>query len=258
MMKMVLLIMVILTGFGCAAKKMAIDNADTLITYQVGKDLPLSSSQKDALQKKVEAFLNGTKPLANKIQETLVKFDPGNPETFVPVYQKLEKKYLVLAQDFSKLLSNSMATFDKSQQKEYFEIQKDKISKIKKTNSKERMAKSKKRLEHFIGKINEEQQNLIVTYNEYFEDRTQKRIVRRGELQEKFKEIFAQDLTHSEKEKLIQDAFINYQKESLAGNKNLEMLKLLVPTLSEEQIKHLKSKKEEVIELLKYFIKKEY
>ncbi len=258
MMKMVLLIMIILTGFGCAAKKMAIDNADTLITYQVGKDLPLSSSQKDSLRKKVEGFLNGAKPLANKIQETLTKFDPGNSETITPAYQELEKEYLVLAQDFSKILSQSMATFDKAQQKEYFEIQKDKSSKIKKLKTKERMAKLKERLEHFIGKINEEQQNLIVTYNEYFEDRAQKRIVRRGELQGKFKEIFAQEVTHSEKEKLIQDAFINYQKESLAGNKNLEMLKLLVPTLSEEQIKHLNSKKEEIIELLKYFIKKEY
>jgi len=258
MLKMLLLIMVILSGFGCAAKKMAIDNADTLITYQVAKDLPLSSSQKNALGKRVEAFLNDSKPLANKILETLIKLEPGNPETYAPAYQELEKEYLVLAQDFSKVLSHSMAAFDKNQQEEYFEIQKKKTSKIKQKNAKERITKSKERLEHFIGKINEEQKNLIVTYNEYFEDRAQKRIVRRGELQDKFKEIFAQDVTQAEKEKLIQEAFVTYQKESMVGNKNLEMLKLLQPTLSEEQIKHLNGKKEEIIDLLKYFIKKEY
>lgn len=258
MVKMLLLIMVIFSGFGCAAKKMAIDNAETLITYQIGKDLPLSKPQKNELNKDVISFLNGLKPLSTKLQDVLQKFNPADLETIDSTYQELEKSYLIIAQDFSKILARSMADFNQTQQNEYLEIQKKKASKIKKNKPSERLKKSKERLEHFLGHVTEEQQNLLAGQNAYFEERALSRIERRGKLQEQFKEIFSKDITSTEKEKLIFEAFVNYQKESLAGNKNLEMLKVLLPTLKEDQIKHLNSKKNEIIDLLKYFNKKEY
>ncbi len=258
MVKMLLLIMVIFSGFGCAAKKMAIDNAETLIIYQIGKDLPLSKPQKNELNKDVISFLNGLKPLSTKLQYVLQKFNPADLETIDSTYQELEKSYLIIAQDFSKILARSMADFNQTQQNEYLEIQKKKASKIKKNKPSERLKKSKERLEHFLGQVTEEQQNLLAGQNAYFEERALSRIERRGKLQEQFKEIFSKDITSTEKEKLIFEAFVNYQKESLAGNKNLEMLKVLLPTLKKDQIKHLNSKKNEIIDLLKYFNKKEY
>ena len=131
MLKMVLLLMVIFSVFGCAAKKMAIDNADSLITYQAAKDLPLTSSQKDEFKKNVKLFLNGLKPLARNFQEVLNKFDPANTETLDSTYDELEKGYVKIARDFSKIIAHSMAGFDKNQQLKYLEIQKAKTSKIK-------------------------------------------------------------------------------------------------------------------------------
>lgn len=258
MVKMLLLIMVIFTGFGCTAKKMAIDNAETLITYQIGKGLPLNKPQKKELNKNVISFLNGLKSLSKKLQDVIQKFNPEDLETLGPTYQELEKGYLLIAQDLSKVLAYSMANFDKTQQNEYLEIQKKKTSKIKKNKSAEHLTKSKERLEHFLGQVTQEQQNLLAGYNGYFEERAQRRIVRREKLQEHFKEIFTRDISATEKEKLIFEAFVNYQNESLAGNKNLEMLKVLLPTLKKDQMRHLNSKKNEIIDLLEYFSEKEY
>lgn len=250
--------MVILTGFGCAAKKLAIDNADTLITYQIGKDLPLNSAQKDKLQKQVKTFLKDLRPMAYQMEDVLKKFDPKKLETVEPTYQDLEKQYLFITKNFSQLLAQSMAMLDKDQQKKYLEIQADKTLKLKKNKPSDRVSRHKKRLEQFLGKINNQQQEFLLSYNDYSEKRFHKRIERREKLQEIFKEIFKRSSDQSVKEQLFQEAFVNYQKESLEGNKNLEMLNSLIPTLNEDQIKHLNGKKEEIIDLLKYFRNKEY
>lgn len=253
MLKMLILIMATFTLFGCTAKKMAIDNADSLIAYQVSKDLPLNTSQKDQLKKNIKTFLNTLKPQAKSFQEALNKFDPGNLETLDSTYKELEEGYLKIAHDFSKILAESMASFDKTQQSKYLENQKNKTSKIKKSKS-----KIKERLEYFIGKMTEEQHNLIAAYSGYFAERAEARINRRVKLQETFKTLFEQNLSQTEKEKLMHEAFVSYQKESLTGNKNLEMLRALLPTLNEHQMKHLNNRKKEIIDLLKYFAQREY
>lgn len=255
-MKVLLLLMSILLGYGCAAKKLAINNADTLITYQITRHVPLETPQKKVLTEDVVSFLNGSKPLAKDLIKVLKQIDLKDPKKVVTHYARLEKDYLKLATDFSAILAPALAGLDKEQQKDFFQQLKKENEKIKK-GQKDRDERISDRFKHFFGSINPSQEVLLREYKSYFIERSELRLQRRIQLQKSFKEIYLQEEV-VEREKLFLKAFVNYQKEGLKGNKNLEMIQALIPTLSEEQHKFFNSKKEEVEELLQYFIERSY
>lgn len=258
-MKTIVFLMLLLLGHGCALKKFAIDHADNLITHQVTKRLPLKTEQEQQLDRDVDLFLNDSKPMAREILKILKELSFETPEKLEDQYSQLEKDYLRIATDFSAMISRPMARLDKDQQKAFFKKLKEDQQRVEKQqNDDEREKRFQERFNFFLGSMNSSQEKLLVEYNDYFKERSRLRLSRRKDLRESLKTIFEKETTSEEKEKLITEAFKHYQKESLTGNKNLEMIKKLIPTLSSKQIDHFKQKKKEIQELLEYFIKKIY
>lgn len=254
---LLLIIMTLILGYGCTAKKLAIDNADTLISYQVRKHLPLDSTQKKVFHQDLVDFLNDSKPLAKEITSVVKQIDLKEAKDIDKHYALLEKEYLKMANDFTKILAKPMSHFDPGQQGEFFQIL-EKENRDITSKKKDRHKRVADRLKHFLGSVTPDQLTLINNYREYSQERAEQRVKRREKLQTQFKNIFALQVSVAEKEKMIQKAFEDYQKESLMGNKNLEMIHALIPTLTSEQHKYFSEKKEELIQLLEYFIKKTY
>lgn len=258
-MKTLVFLILLLLAHGCAFKKFAIDHADNLITHQVTKRLPLKIQQEQELAKNVDHFLNDSKPIAQEILKILQQLSPEAPEKLEIQYAQLEKDYLKIAANFSSMVSRPMAKLDKEQQKLFFKKLEEEQQRIEEQqNQKEREKRFQERFDFFLGSMNSSQEKLIREYNDYFKERSSLRISRRKDLKKGLKKIFEDEMTFEDKEKLITEAFKNYQEESIAGNKNLEMINKLIPTLSSEQKDHFKQKNKEIQELLEYFIQKKY
>lgn len=258
-MKTIVFLMLLLLVHSCALKKFAIDHADSLLTHQVTKRLPLKSEQEQELAKDVDRFLNDSKPMARELLKILKELSFETPEKLEAQYSQLEKDYMRIAADFSAMVSRPMARLDKEQQKTFFKRLKEEQQRVEKQQNKDdRKKRFQERFDFFLGSMNSSQKKLLAEYKDYFEERGRLRISRRKDLKESLKAIFEKEVSLEEKETLLTEAFKKYQKESLIGNKNLEMLKKLIPTLSSEQINHFKQKQKEIQELLEYFIKKTY
>lgn len=248
--------MSILLGYGCAAKKLAIDNADTLITFQITRHIPQDTAQKKELTQNVVSFLNKSKPLAKDLLKVLKQIDLKDPKKIGTNYARLEKDYIKLATDFSTILAPALAGLGQEQQKDFFKQLKNENDKIKK-GQKDRDERVADRFKHFFGSLNRPQEMLLKEYKSYFIERSELRLQRRLKLQHSFEKIYQEEAL-AEREKLFLAVFVNYQEEGLKGNKNLEMIQALIPTLSEEQHKFFNSKKAEIEELLQYFIERSY
>lgn len=257
-MRVIVLIMVVLLGYGCAAKKLAVENADTLITHQITKRLPLYSAQKEQLAKDVDQYLDETKPMSQEMIPVIDQIDLKSTSNIESQYTKLEKYYKEISKSFSKLMSKYMAKLDNKQQKEFFETLDDENRQILKKEKEDRIDQVEERFEMFLGSINSKQKQLVREYADYFHERSKKRLDNRLELHQQFKSIYSHDTSESSKADLFQDQFVKYQDKSLESNKNAEILKKVVPTLTEGQREYFKEQAQEVKSLLKYFNSIEY
>lgn len=257
-MKFISLLIVMILSFGCGAQKMAVENADSLIKYQVTKRLPLYSSQKDQLSKDIDKLLIDSKPMAQEIIPVLDDLDLNSSDSLDAQYPKLEKFYKNIAKNFSGLMSKYMAMLDQKQQKDFFETLDDENREILKKEKEDRIDHVEDRFEMFLGSVNSKQKQLIRDYSDYFEARAKKRLKERIELHSSFRNIYAQDISESSRSKSFQEEFTNYQEESLSGNKNLEFLKKVIPTLTASQKEYFRKQVQEVKSLLKYFNSIEY
>lgn len=244
--------------YGCAAKKLVVDNADSLISYQVTKRLPLYSAQKDKLEKDIESFLAKSKPIASEVLPVIDELNLNSVDKLPQQYNKFESFYLKLAQDFAGLMSRHLAILDKKQQKEFFETLDDENRNLLKKEKEDRIDDVEERFENFLGSVNGPQKQLIRDYADYFHLRAKERLDRRISLHKEFREIFKTDASSESKEKSFQDAFASYQNDSLKNNRNLEILKKIVPTLTKDQKEHFREEAEEVKDVLKYFLTVDY
>lgn len=244
--------------YGCAAKKLAVDNADSLISYQVTRRVPLYSGQKDKLEKDIEAFLEKAKPVAHEILPVIDELDLNSDEKLPAQYNKFEAFYSKLALDFAGLMAKHLSTLDKKQQKDFFATLDDENRTLLKKEKEDRIDDIEDRFKNFLGSINGPQKQLIREYEEYFHSRAKQRLDRRIALHKEFREIFKTDLSPDSKEKSLHEAFAGYQKDALNGNKNLEILKKIIPTLSKSQKEYFRKEAEEVKDVLKYFLTVDY
>jgi hypothetical protein len=252
-MKVIVFIMVILIGHGCAAKKLAVENADTLITHQMTKRLPLYSAQKTQLAKDVDQFLIDTKPMSQEIIPVVDQIDLKSMASVEAQYIKLEKYYKDISKNFSKLMSKYMAKLDHKQQKDFFKTLDDENRDILKREKIDQLDQVEEKFEMFLGSINTKQKQLIREYAEYFHHREKRRLDNRISLHQHFKNIYTHDTSELSKIDLFQEQFIKYQEEMLEGNKNAEILKKVVPTLTDGQREYFREQAQEVKSLLKYF-----
>lgn len=252
-MKLSLLFLIALLSYSCAGKKLAVENADTLISYQVNKRLSLYSAQKDELSKDIDKFLNETKPKAQDILPIIDDLNLKDPSKLDANYAKVEGFYIVLARDFSSMISKYLAKLDTKQQKDLFETLDDENREILKKEKEARIDSIEDRFETFLGSINSKQKQLVREYSDYFQERAKARLDRRVKLHEKLKGIYNQDVSESSRRIQIQDAMVEYQDAARVGNKNLEMLKKIIPTLTEPQRQHFRKEAQEVKDILRYF-----
>lgn len=257
-MRVTLLIVFLLIGYGCAAKKMAVDNADTLINYQIGKRLPLYSEQKTQLDRDIDSFLNKQKPVAMEIIPIIDDINLKQPEKIESQYKKLEDYFIRLSNDFTVLLSKYMAKLDGKQQKKLFETLDDENREILKKEKEDRIDGVEDKFTAFMGSINGKQKQIIRENADYFHERAKDRLERRIRLHESFKLIYNKDLSESSRANEIQEAFTKYQKDAISGNKNLELLNKILPTVSPEQREHFRKEVEEIKDILKYYNSVEY
>jgi hypothetical protein len=257
-MKLAPLILILLLTYGCAAKKMALENADSLISHQFTKRLPLYSAQKNTLDKDIDAFLERTKPLAQYVAAEIDDIDLKSPDKIETQYADLEKYYKHVAKDFSTLMSKYMAKLDLKQRKDFLETLDDENREILKKEKENRIDQIEDRFKMFLGSVNSKQKQLIREYEDYFDARAKARLDRRVQLQQSFQNIFNQDISEASRITLFQEAFAKYQNDSLIGNKNVEILKKIVPTVTPDQREHFRKEAQEVKSLLQYFNSIEY
>jgi hypothetical protein len=122
-----------------------------------------------------------------------------------------------------------------------------------KKEKEDRVDQIEERFEQFLGSINSKQKQLVRDYSDYFESRAKKRLDERIKLHSAFKAIYAQDISETTRANSFQEEFVQYQETSLAGNKNLEFLKKVIPTLSKNQKEFFRKQIQEVKSLLNYF-----
>lgn len=252
-MKYFLFLMIGIFGHGCAAKKLALENADTLIEYQITKRLPLYSTQKDELAKDVDSILNSTKSKVQEILPIIDELDFKNEEHFKDQYQKLEGFYRLRAKDFSVLTAKYLAKLDSKQQKKLFEKLDDENRDILEKEKEDRIDSVEDRFKSFLGSINSQQKQIVREYADYFHLRAKNRLDGRIKLHQDLKAVYNQDISESSKASLIQESLNKYQEESIVGNKNFEIMKKVVPTLEKKQREHFRKEAMEIKDLLKYF-----
>lgn len=244
--------------YSCAAKKIVVNNADTLLEHQITKRLPLYSKQKQVLSEDVSQFLKDQKPRAREVLPIIDKIDVNKPDDIDDHYKVLARNYDQIALDFSRLLSKHMAKLDSKQQKDFFDTLAQENRELKKKDPEERTEKIHERFENFFGSINEKQKQKITDLSEHFEERNKQRILRRIELHAKFQKIFQNDLSSGSRQDLFVKSYAEYQKKSVDHEKNVELIKAILPTVSKKQKDFFKARTREVKEILKYFLEASY
>lgn len=244
--------------YSCAAKKLVVNNADTLLEHQITKRLPLYSKQKKALAEDVTQFLKAQKPRAREVLPVIDKININNPDEIDDHYLVLAKNYDQIALDFSRILSKHMAKLDSKQQKDFFKTLAQENRELKKKDPEERTEKIQERFENFFGSINEKQKQKLTDLHDHFEARNKERILRRIELHAEFERIFENDLSPESRQDLFVKSYAEYQKKSIDHKKNIELIKAILPTVSEKQKEFFKSRTREVKEILKYFLEASY
>lgn len=253
-----LLLSMLSLSAGCGFKKLAIENADTIITYQVAKRLPLRADQKKELKQEIVRLLEKKKPLAREIIQLVSTVDLKNEKLVDSYYQKIEEHYLNLAREFSQLLSAQLSRLNERQQNELFENLEDENRDMLKKDPKEQLQEAHQRFHILFGTITESQIEIFRRHADYMVARKRARVERRQGLVRRWREIYAGKVEEGRKVGLFQESFTQYQADSLAGNKNLVLIKEIAPTLTNSQRKHFNRMIEELKDLLEYYTKINY
>ncbi|MBA2404023.1 MAG: hypothetical protein H0V66_04560 [Bdellovibrionales bacterium] len=256
-MKLATLVLTAFLGFGCAAKKMAAQNADVLLENQIEKKLPLYSDQKKQLKSDVDKFLNDQKPLSKEAIKliTSIELDAYKIDQ---QYDALNAIYSKLALNFTKVMSKYMSMLDEKQQKEFNEKLDEENKTLAKSKTEDRIEKLEDRFETLFGSISDKQKELLAKQKSHISERHKIRVERREKLHEKFKEIFEMDLSREAKIDYFVEAFSNYQKNYPEAPKNKEIIKSIIPTLSAEQKEFFEEKTNDLKEIINYYLETDY
>lgn len=244
--------------FSCGPKQVAVKYADTFIQRQVEKRLPLYDAQEDALSRDIDRFLNEEKERVKSIVPLLNKINLDDPMTLDQQYPKITDAYLEIAYDFSKILARHMSSFDEKQIKDFLKRMREENNSIFLKDREERREKIEARVRHLLGTLSDEQKKILHENGKIFDAQIVRRSERRARLHTLFKNILEQEISREAKEKMIYEAFVNYQKEALESTENLEIAKKIFPTLSAAQKKNVKGHLAEIGEIVDYFLKTTY
>lgn len=236
---------------------MVAQNADLLVQNQIEKRLPLYSAQKTALSKDIDKFLNEQKAFAREAIPviTSIELDVRKVDD---QYYHLNALYKKLALNFSELMSKYMAPLDAKQQKEFNQTLKSENDKMRIQTTEEQLKKIQERFEKLFGSISDRQKQILENQSNHFKDRHEVRLKRREKLHARFNEIFQMDLSNEARAKFFHNAFADYQNNYPESEKNKEIIKSIVPTLTIAQREHFEEKTNEIKEIIGYYIETNY
>ncbi len=256
-MKITALALIAFLGIGCAAKKMAANNADYLLENQIEKRLPLYAAQEEQLAKDVDKFLNEQKNFAKEVIPLVmdIELDVHKVDS---QYEKLKSLYQRLSLSFSKLMSKHMAPLDDKQQKDFAQILKEENYKLTQLKSNEQMNHIYDRFHMIFGTMSEQQKGLLKAQKKYLYQRHLLRVERRQKLHQRFIEIYQMDMSKDSLAQAFYEAFADYQKIYPDDEKNKEIIKAIIPTLSNAQKKHFEEHKKDLREILGYYLDANY
>lgn len=256
-MKLLGWLFMLLLGLGCAAKKMAVTNADFLLEAQIEKRLPLYAEQKERLSKDVDQFLNQQKDFAKEVipHITDIELDVKQVD---PQYQHLKDIYKKLALSFARLMSKHMAVLDEKQQKDFLRVLKEENHQMSRLKSNEQMTKLYDRLEILFGSLSERQRTTLKQHKTFLYQRHQLRLERRGRLHQRFQEIYQMDLSKDSRADSFYEAFVKFQQDYPDDPRNREIIKAIIPTLSTAQKETFEERMKDLRELLGYFLEASY
>ncbi len=257
-MKYILNNFLFLLLFGCGVKRLAVDHADDILRYQVTRRIPLYSNQKKRLEEDLKKFFNNSKTTVSYVLLELDKMELLSPEGIDQLYPKMERFYLILAEDFFKLIAAYLAELDTKQQKEMFEELDDENRDFLKKEKENGINEIEDNFKKFFGDINDDQKQLLRKNNAYFSERRRLRHDRKVTFQKNLKSLYLQNLATSSKEKGIQEEFKKYQSDSTMGSRSIEFLRELLPTLSKQQKEHFRHHVKDFKALLKYYLSVDY
>ncbi len=245
--------------YSCAAKKLAVQHADTFITHSVEKKIPLNNQQEKELAKDVDQFLMKKKIAAQEILPLIDKMDPSEPTLFDEIYASLLKSYRGIAEDFSTILAKYIVDLNNRQQKIFFERLKEDLETKKKKNSEERLSDIKRKVERLIGSLSDSQEKMLRSHSNYFQKKGNLYLDLKEKLHTRLESILTQDSAPKTKRELVVEAFMNYQDESILSSKeNVALVKEFSPTLTLKQKEYFRGKVKELKEIIGYYLDTQY
>jgi succinate dehydrogenase flavin-adding protein (antitoxin of CptAB toxin-antitoxin module) len=173
-------------------------------------------------------------------------------------YEKLKGLYQRLSLSFSKLMSKYMAHLDDKQQKDFIRILKEENHKLSQQKSNEQMQRVYDRFKMIFGTMSENQKSLLKGEKKYLYQRHQLRLERRKKLHERFSEIYQMDMSTESLAAAFYEAFADYQKNYPDDVKNKEIIKAIIPTLSNAQKGHFEDHLKDLREILGYYLEADY
>ncbi|HXH29281.1 MAG TPA: hypothetical protein VNJ01_00585 [Bacteriovoracaceae bacterium] len=258
-MKLSSLILASVLSTGCIAKKMAVSNADSLLAHQVNKKLQLKDKEFDLLKKDIAGFLNQSKPKVKNLTAIIGAIDLEMPQRLPDDYAALEGFYKEIANEFTdEVLVERIARLDGDQQKQLLETVQNENKKIMKQTPGERVEGVTKRFNMLFDEIEKPQRDILNSQQDYFMSQAKARLERRTRLQESLKNLFSEKLETADKENRLKVLMRQHQAEAIKGNKTLEILQAIVPTLTSAQKKAFKKNAKEIIGLLEHLSKTKY
>lgn len=257
-MKMLLLLSLILFQ-ACAAKKLAVDHADTFIETSVEKRLPLTSSQKKELSKDVDKFLEQNKEVGRNVLPLIDQINLEDPSQLDDLYDKFLAHYKTIAHSFSQILAKHLARLDAYQQKKLFEKLSDENKEMKRKEAIDRAKGLESKVEKLVGNLSEGQTKFFSDNANHLQQKAEAKLERRKELQTKLKEILSQDLSTESKQNQIQELLANYQEKGVEFSRtNLPLIKQFIPSLTPKQKETFRQKMRDVKEMIGYYLEADY
>lgn len=255
----IIMILTLVLFQACAAKKLAVNHADTFIEAAVEKRLPLYSHQKKELAQEVDKFLDKNKEVGRKVIPLIDKINLEDPSNLDEIYDEFLAQYKKVATNFSKIIAKHLSELDENQQKKLFENLNVENEEQSKKEALERSKGVEHKVEKLIGSLSEGQSKFFNDKAAYFQGKAQAKIERKKKLQAKMKEILAQDVSADSKEEQIVEAFKTYQDETIESSRsNIPLVKQFVPTLTPKQKEQFRERMRDAKEMIGYYLEAAY
>lgn len=258
-MRMMIMALSLLLFQACAAKKLAVEHADTFIESSVEKRLPLYSAQKKELSKEVDEFLEKHKETGRKLIPLVDQINLDDPSKLDSLYNEFVTYYQKIATGFSQILAKHLSELDATQQKKMFEKLSSENKDLERKSPEQRAEGMESKAEQLIGTLTSGQHKFFKDHAGYFHEKAMAKLERRRALQAKLKEVLTQDISATSKREQIQEAFDKYQVASIESSKtNLPLIKTFMQTLNPRQKEAFRGRTQDLKEMIGYYLEAAY